>query len=111
MISRNVITAQSFWFKKMRTSIPVMFVASIMINIGMWFERFVIIVTSLHRDFIPSSWGYFSPTLIDIFTYMGTLGFFFTCFLLFIRWIPMIAVAEVKGTLPAADPHYGHAAH
>ncbi len=108
MISCNVITPQIFWFKKMRTNIPVMFVASILINIGMWFERFVIIVTSLHRDFIPSSWGYFRPTIVDVLTYMGTLGFFFTAFLLFIRWIPMIAIAEVKATLPSADPHFGH---
>src|SRR5208282_4812511 len=83
-------------------------VASILINIGMWFERFVIIVTSLHRDFLPSSWGYYRPTIVDILIYMGTFGLFFTCFLLFIRWIPMIAIAEVKGTLPGADPHYGH---
>jgi len=74
----------------------------------MWFERFVIIVTSLHRDFLPSSWGYFRPTVVDMAIYAGTLGLFFTCFLLFIRWVPMIAIAEVKGTLPAADPHYGH---
>ena len=109
MISCNVISPQLFWFKKLRTSIPVMFVVSIFINIGMWFERFVIIVTSLHRDFLPSSWGYFRPTLVDIFTYAGTLGLFFTAFLLFIRWIPMIAIAEVKGVLPEADPH--HAPH
>ena len=112
MISCNVISPQLFWFKRFRTSIPVMFVVSIFINIGMWFERFVIIVTSLHRDFLPSSWGYFRPTLVDIFTYAGTLGLFFTAFLLFIRWIPMIAVAEVKGVLPEADPHHepeGHA--
>ena len=63
MISCNVLSPQFFWFKKLRTSIPVMFVISILINIGMWFERFVIIVTSLHRDFLPSSWGYFRPTL------------------------------------------------
>jgi len=107
MISCNVLSPQVFWFKKMRTSIPVMFVVSILINIGMWFERFVIIVTSLHRDFLPSSWGYFRPTLVDIFTYAGTLGFFFTAFLLFIRWVPMIAIAEVKGVLPEADPHFG----
>ena len=106
MISCNVISPQLFWSKKLRTSIPVMFVVSIVINIGMWFERFVIIVTSLHRDFLPSSWGYFRPTLVDIFTYAGTLGLFFTAFLLFTRWIPMIAIAEVKGTLPEADPHY-----
>jgi molybdopterin-containing oxidoreductase family membrane subunit len=66
----------------------------------------VIIASSLHRDFLPSSWGYYSPTLIDIATYLGTFGLFFTFFLLFIRWIPMIAIAEVKGALPHADPHY-----
>ena len=115
MISCNVISPQLFWFKKLRTSIPVMFVVSITINIGMWFERFVIIVTSLHRDFLPSSWGYFRPTLVDIFTYCGTLGLFFTAFLLFLRWVPMIAIAEVKGVLPESDPHYhpeeAHADH
>ncbi len=111
MISCNVLSPQVFWFKRLRTSIPVMFVVSILINIGMWFERFVIIVTSLHRDFLPSSWGYFRPTLVDIFTYGGTLGLFFTAFLLFIRWVPMIAVAEVKGVLPEADPHFGHDEH
>ena len=107
MVSCNVLVPQIFWFQRMRTSIPVMFIASILINIGMWFERFVIIATSLHRDFLPSSWGYFSPTLVDISLYLGTFGFFFTCFLLFIRWIPMIAIAEVKGVLPIADPHHG----
>jgi hypothetical protein len=106
MVSCNVLSPQVFWFKKMRTSIPVMFVVSILVNIGMWFERFVIIATSLFRDFLPSSWGYFRPTLVDIFIYLGTLGLFFTLFLLFIRWIPMIAIAEVKATLPEADPHY-----
>lgn len=108
MISCNVLSPQVFWFKKCRTSIPVMFVVSILVNIGMWFERFVIIVTSLFRDFIPSSWGYFRPTLVDIFIYLGTFGLFFTAFLLFIRWVPMIAIAEVKGVLPEADPHFGH---
>jgi len=108
MITCNVLVPQTFWFKKLRTSIPWMFVASILINIGMWFERFVIIATSLHRDFLPSSWGYFSPTAVDIALYAGTLGMFFTFFLLFIRWIPMIAIAEVKGVLPQADPHHGH---
>ncbi len=111
MISCNVLSPQVFWFKRFRTSIPVMFVVSILVNIGMWFERFVIIVTSLFRDFMPSSWGYFRPTLVDIFTYGGTLGLFFTLFLLFIRWVPMIAIAEVKGVLPEADPHHGHDDH
>ncbi len=107
MIFCNVLVPQTFWFKKLRTSIPWMFAASILINIGMWFERFVIIATSLHRDFLPSSWGYFSPTIIDITLYIGTIGLFGTLFLLFIRWLPMIAIAEVKGVLPHADPHHG----
>jgi molybdopterin-containing oxidoreductase family membrane subunit len=108
MMSCNVLVPQVFWFRKMRRSIPVMFLASILINVGMWFERFVIIVTSLYRDFMPSMWAIYKPTLIDIFTYLGTLGLFMTCYLLFIRWVPMIAVSEVKGVLPAADPHFGH---
>jgi len=70
----------------------------------MWFERFVIIVTSTYQDFLPSSWGMFHPTAIDILTYLGTFGLFFTLFLLFVRWIPMIAIAEVKGNLPGAHP-------
>jgi molybdopterin-containing oxidoreductase family membrane subunit len=99
MISCNVIAPQFFWFKKLRTSIPVMFVLSIFINIGMWFERFVIIATSLHRDFLPASWGYFKPTWVDIGTFMGTFGLFLTLFLLFLRFLPAIAISEVKGVL------------
>jgi Ni/Fe-hydrogenase subunit HybB-like protein len=104
MVFCNVVVPQIFWFKRARTSIPIMFIASILINIGMWFERFVIIVTSTYQDFLPSSWGMFHPTLIDILTYLGTFGLFFTLFLLFVRWIPMIAIAEVKGNLPGAHP-------
>jgi hypothetical protein len=77
----------------------------------MWFERFVITVTSLHRDFLPSSWTYFRPTIIDVTILLGSFGLFFTLFLLFLRFIPMIAMAEVKGVLPSADPHAGHAPH
>ena len=99
MVSCNVIAPQFFWFKKLRTSIPVMFVLAIFINIGMWFERFVIIATSLHRDFLPSSWGYFQPTWVDIGTFVGTMGLFLTLFLLFLRFLPMIAISEVKGVL------------
>ncbi|MGJ5819276.1 NrfD/PsrC family molybdoenzyme membrane anchor subunit [Paludibaculum fermentans] len=99
MISCNVIAPQFFWFKKLRTSIPVMFVLCIFINIGMWFERFVIIATSLHRDFLPSSWGYFRPTWVDIGTFAGTFGLFLTLFLLFLRFLPAIAISEVKGVL------------
>ncbi len=114
MVSCNVICPQLFWFKKIRTSIPAIFVISIFVNIGMWFERFVIIVTSLHRDFIPSSWGYFRPTLIDISTFFGTFGLFLTMFLLFLKFLPSIAISEVKGVMPAADPHHHddrHEAH
>ncbi|MBX7152644.1 polysulfide reductase NrfD [bacterium] len=110
MIFCNVAVPQVFWSKKMRTSIPVMFVASILINIGMWFERFVIIVT-LSRDYLPSSWDYYSPTAWDWLTYLGTFGLFFTCFLLFIRYLPMISMAEVKGVLPQAHPHHGNGQH
>jgi molybdopterin-containing oxidoreductase family membrane subunit len=105
MVSCNVFIPQLFWFKKIRTSIKAMFVISIFVNIGMWFERFVIIVTSLHRDFLPSSWGYFKPQLVDVTTFIGTFGLFFTLFLLFIRFLPMVAISEVKGILPAANPH------
>lgn len=83
-----------------------MFVASILINVGMWFERFVIVITSLSQDFLPSSWDYFSPTFFDVGIYLGTFGIFFTFFLLFLRFLPMVAIAEIKGVLPQADPHY-----
>ena len=106
MISCNVISPQLFWFKKLRTSIPVMFVVSIFVNIGMWFERFVITVTSLHRDFLPSSWGYYSPTFVDVLTFVGSFGLFFTMFLLFLKFLPMISISEVKGVMPQADPHH-----
>jgi Ni/Fe-hydrogenase subunit HybB-like protein len=104
MISCNVLIPQLYWFKSMRTSIPVMFIISITTNIGMWFERFVIIVTSLHRDFLPSSWGYFKPTWVDICTFTGTIGLFLTLFLVFARFLPMIAISEVKGVL-ASEKH------
>jgi molybdopterin-containing oxidoreductase family membrane subunit len=107
MWSCNVISPQLFWFKRFRQSIPVMFVITIIINIGMWFERFVIIVTSLHRDYLPSSWGYFRPTWVDIGLFVGTIGLFLTLFLLFIRFLPMIAVSEVKGVM-AARSHHAH---
>ena len=106
MIFCNVVVPQIFWSRKMRRNIPVMFVASILINVGMWFERFVIVITSLSQDFLPSSWDYFSPTFFDVGIYLGTFGIFFTFFLLFLRFLPMVAIAEIKGVLPQADPHY-----
>jgi molybdopterin-containing oxidoreductase family membrane subunit len=100
-----VLVPQIFWSKKMRTSIPVMFVAALLINVGMWFERFVIVVSSLHRDFLPSSWDYYTPTIFDIGIFIGSFGLFFTLFLVFLRFVPIIAMSEVKGILPQADPH------
>lgn len=120
MMFCNLVAPQIFWFKKMRRSIPVMFAISIVVNIGMWFERFVITITSLHRDFLPSSWGYYTPTWVDVITFLGSFGLFFTLFLLFLRFVPMVAIAEVKMVLPEADPHHydhhegdghAHAAH
>ncbi len=106
MIFSNVLVPQLFWFKKIRTNIPAMFVVSIFVNIGMWFERFVIVITSLHRDFLPSSWDMFKPTWVDFGMMIGAFGLFFTLFLLFVRWLPMVAISEVKGVLPQADPHH-----
>ncbi len=108
MIFCNVVSPQLFWFKKIRHNTTLVWVISIFVNIGMWFERFVITVTSLARDFLPSSWGYFSPTVVDIFTYAGTFGVFSVLFLLFIRFLPLMAMAEIKAVSPAADPHHHH---
>ena len=99
MVSCNVLAPQVFWFKSLRRNLVVMFVVSILINIGMWFERFNIIVTSLHRDYLPSSWGYFHPTFVDLLTLAGSFGLFLTLFLLFVRFLPMIAMSEVKGVV------------
>jgi molybdopterin-containing oxidoreductase family membrane subunit len=96
MLFCNVVVPQLFWFKKARTSIWWMWVASILVNVGMWCERFIIIVTSLQQDYLPSSWDAYSPTWVDWGMYIGTLGFFATLFLLFLRFIPAVAVAEVK---------------
>ena len=96
MVSCNVISPQLFWFKKIRHNIAAIWVITIFVNIGMWFERFVITITSLSRDFLPGSWGYFSPTLFDALTLLGSFGLFFTLFLLFIRFLPIIAMAEIK---------------
>jgi molybdopterin-containing oxidoreductase family membrane subunit len=105
MVSCNVISPQLFWFKKIRENTPLVWIISIFVNIGMWFERFVIANTTLSRDFLPSSWGYYSPTVVDIFTFAGTFGFFSVLFLLFIRFLPLMPMAEVKMVMPQADPH------
>ncbi len=99
MMSCNVISPQLLWFKKLRTSFVFTFILSIFINIGMWFERFVIVVTSLHRDYLTSSWSMYYPTKIEVGIYLGTFGLFFTLFFLFIKYVPVIAIAEVKSVL------------
>jgi molybdopterin-containing oxidoreductase family membrane subunit len=111
MITCNVITPQLFWSRKLRRNITVMFIASIVVNIGMWFERFVIIVTTLAKDFLPSAWDYYSPTFWDVSLLIGSFGLFFTLFLLFIKHLPMVSMAEIKNVLPQADPHHSHNGH
>jgi molybdopterin-containing oxidoreductase family membrane subunit len=101
MMTCNVISPQLFWIKKIRTSIAATFILSIVVNIGMWFERFVIIVTSLHRDYLPSSWAMFYPTRYDVGIYLFTFGFFFTAFFLFAKFFPVINMWEVKGIIKA----------
>jgi molybdopterin-containing oxidoreductase family membrane subunit len=103
MMTCNVITPQLFWFRKIRRSLLATFIISIFVNIGMWFERFVIIVTSLHRDYLPSSWAMFSPTIIDVGVYVGTIGLFFTLFLLFAKFFPVVNMAEVKAILKSSS--------
>jgi molybdopterin-containing oxidoreductase family membrane subunit len=99
MMTCNVISPQMFWVRKIRTSIVASFILSIVVNIGMWFERFVIIVTSLHRDYLPSSWAMFYPTFYDVGVYLFSLGFFFTSFLLFAKFFPVVNMAEVKSII------------
>ncbi|HUH19790.1 NrfD/PsrC family molybdoenzyme membrane anchor subunit [Albibacterium sp.] len=96
MYGCNVMMTQLMWFKKIRTNIALSWILSIVVNIGMWFERFVIIVTSLHRDYLPSSWAMFYPTIVDVGIFIGSIGLFFTMFLLFLRVLPPVAIAEVK---------------
>jgi molybdopterin-containing oxidoreductase family membrane subunit len=107
MVSCNVLFTQLFWFKKIRRSIPVMFVIGVLVNVGMWFERFVIVVTSLSRDYLPSSWGMYIPSIFDIGILIGSFGLFFTLIFLFIRTLPVVSIAEVKAVLPDAQPTHG----
>jgi len=106
MMTCNVLSPQLFWFKSMRRSLFWTFVMSIFVNIGMWFERFVIIATTLARDYLPSSWSYYSPTWVEIGLFVGTLGLFFTLFLIFARVAPVVAIAEIKSILKVAGDQY-----
>jgi molybdopterin-containing oxidoreductase family membrane subunit len=104
MVSCNVISPQIFWFKQARRSIPIMFAVTLLVNVGMWFERFVIIL-SLEQDFLPSSWAYFKPTWVDLGMLAGSFGLFLTFFMLFMRYLPVIAIAEIKAVMPQAHAH------
>ncbi len=106
MLSCNVISPQVFWFKWCRTTPWFLFVMSIFVNIGMWFERFVIVVTSLAQDFMVSSWDYYTPTIVDVGCFIGSFGLFFTLYCLFVRFVAQVAMSEVKGVMKVADPHH-----
>jgi molybdopterin-containing oxidoreductase family membrane subunit len=106
MMTCNVVSPQLFWIKKLRRNIPFTFIMSIVVNIGMWFERFVIIATSTYRDWIPGSWAYYSPEWPEVGFYLGTFGLFFTCYFLFAKYFPVIAVAEIKFVLKTSGDNY-----
>jgi Ni/Fe-hydrogenase subunit HybB-like protein len=111
MMTCNVLSPQIFWWKSMRRNVFVTFVMSLFVNVGMWFERFVIIATTLARDYLPSSWSYYTPTWVEIGLFVGTIGLFFTLFLLFTRVAPVVAIAEVKSILKSSGDQYSHGAH
>jgi Ni/Fe-hydrogenase subunit HybB-like protein len=104
LIFCNCLTPQLLWFKRIRSHVPALFVISLIVNLGMWLERFVIVVTSLHRDFLPSSWGMYYPTVWDIATFVGTIGLFLCLLFLFVRFLPMISIFEMRTVLPGAQP-------
>ena len=101
MVTCNALLPQLLWLRRVRRSVALLFVLSVLVNVGMWFERFVIIVTSLHRSYLPSSWVMYTPTLVEVAILVGSFGLFFTCFLLFIRFLPMVAIWEIKGLVGA----------
>jgi molybdopterin-containing oxidoreductase family membrane subunit len=96
LILFNVVIPQALWFRRVRTDLVLLFLVALSVNVGMWFERFVIVITSLHRDFVPSNWGLYAPTFWDWATFAGTIGLFFTLLFLFIRFLPMISISEVR---------------
>ena len=110
MVTCNVVIPQLFWFKKIRHSIPITFIITIFINIGMWFERFVIVVPSLSHEFEPWQWGSYQPSWIDMAFLVGSFGWFFMWFLLFIKQLPVLAISEIKEIIPPKmkRAHGGH---
>jgi molybdopterin-containing oxidoreductase family membrane subunit len=109
LIIFNIVIPQLLWFKRFRTNIPILFLISICINIGMWFERWVIVVLSLHRDFLPSSWGSYTPSVWDWTTYISSFGLFFFLFFLFVRLLPMISMFEVRDLVHKMSGKHGAA--
>jgi Ni/Fe-hydrogenase subunit HybB-like protein len=108
LIACNVLIPQLLWSDRVRASVPLLFAIAMSINVGMWLERYVIVVTSLHRDFLPSSWGLYDGTFFDWSMFLGTIGLFVTLFLLFIRFLPMISIFEMRTLLPAAEVREEH---
>src|SRR5665213_1548290 len=102
LIACNIVTPQFLWFRKVRAKIGALFAIAMVVNLGMWLERFVIVITSLHRDFLPSSWGTYIPTRWDFATFFGTVGLFLFLFFLFIRYLPLISIFEMR-TLVASE--------
>ena len=107
LIFCNGLTPQLLWSKKIRTNVLLLFIISLIVNVGMWLERFVIVVTSLHRDFLPSSWGRYSPTVWDWGLYVGTIGLFLALLFLFLRFLPMISIFEMRTLVPDSKPEEG----
>jgi molybdopterin-containing oxidoreductase family membrane subunit len=103
LILCNVVAPNTLWIKNLRTNVPYLFFMSFVVSVGMWLERYVIIVTSLHRDFLPSSWGMYSGTFYDWSAFIGTIGLFITLLFLFIRFLPVISIFEMRTILPAAE--------
>jgi molybdopterin-containing oxidoreductase family membrane subunit len=106
MYGVNIGVTQLLWFKKVRQNLKLLFIIGLLINLGMWTERFVIVVGSLYQDFLPANWGKYVPTRWDVGLYIGTLGAFFMLYLLFVKFLPVIAISEVKGATPQGDPHH-----
>jgi hypothetical protein len=96
LMALNVVIPQALWLRRVRQNIPALFIISILINIGMWLERFIIVVTSLHRDYLPASWGVYIPTFWDWSTFLGTLGLFFALLFIFVRILPVISIFEMR---------------
>ena len=108
LILCNILLPQALWFRRVRMNIPAVFVISLVVNVGMWLERFVIVITSLHRDFVPSSWGMYYPTVWDWATYFGTIGFFLSLMFLFIRGVPMISIFEMREVVHHQKARHEH---